>query len=183
MALPVPEIAAMEGDAKALFDKCLERFGIVPNVLRAYSVKPKKLMNFIRLYNEIMLGESGLSKLEREMIAVVVSSVNRCYYCLVAHGQATRQLSGDNQLSELLGMNYRIATLSDRQRAMLDFAWKLAETPHLVGEADRGALREAGFSNDDIFDICDVVGFFSMSNRMASGLEIIPNPEYHKMDR
>ena len=183
MALPVPEIAAMEGDAKALFDKCMERFGMVPNVLRAYSVKPKKLMNFIRLYNEIMLGESGLSKLEREMIAVVVSSVNRCYYCLVAHGQATRQLSADPQLSELLGMNHRVAELGPRQRAMLDFAWKLAETPYQVGEADREALRKAGFSNDDIFDICDVVGFFSMSNRMASGLEIMPNPEYHRLDR
>lgn len=183
MALPVPEISAMEGDAKALFDKCQERFGMVPNVLRAYSVKPKKLMNFIRLYNEIMLGDSGLTKLEREMIVVVVSSVNRCYYCLVAHGQATRQLSGDNQLSEMLGMNYRVAPLSPRHRAMLDFAWKLTEKPYEVNDADREALRKAGFSNDDIFDICDVVGFFSMSNRMASGLEIMPNPEYHRMDR
>jgi uncharacterized peroxidase-related enzyme len=130
-----------------------------------------------------MLGDSGLDKLEREMIAVVVSSANRCYYCLVAHGQAVRKLSGDPQLGEMLVMNYRVAHLLSRHRAMLDFAWKLTVTPHLIGEEDREALRAEGFSDSDIFDIADVAGFYNMSNRVASAVDMIPNPEYHQMDR
>ncbi|MHA1113422.1 MAG: peroxidase-related enzyme [Alphaproteobacteria bacterium] len=156
---------------------------MVPNVLRAFSARPNKLRTFTAFYNELMLGESGLSKLEREMIAVVVSSINRCYYCLVAHGQAVRNLSGDPELGELLVMNYRTAELSPRQRAMLDFAAKLTEDGHRVGEDDRQALRDAGFGDDDIFDIADVAAFFNYSNRIAHGLEVIPNREYHGMDR
>src|SRR5665647_1562060 len=92
------------------------------------------------MYNEIMLSPSGLSKLEREMVAVVVSSANRCYYCLVAHGAAVRQLSGDPELGEMMAFNYRVAQLDARQRAMLDFTWKLTTTPHLVDDTDRAAL-------------------------------------------
>src|SRR5690606_24312855 len=125
----------------------------------------------------------GLSKLEREMVAVVVSSANRCYYCLVAHGQAVRALSGDPQLGEMLVMNYRVAPLDARQRAMLDFAWKLTRTPHEVVQEDRKRLKDVGLSSEDIFDLADTVGFFNMSNRMAIGTDMIPNPEYHGMNR
>lgn len=183
MALPAPDEAALDDDIKAYYAKCREKLGIVPNVLQAYAFRQAKLRNFIALYNELMLGDSGLSKLEREMIAVAVSSVNRCYYCLVAHGQAVRKLSGDPQLGEMLVMNYRVARLSPRHRAMLDFATKLTETPHKVEEADREALRKAGFGDAEIFDIADVAAFFNMSNRMAAGVDMMPNPEYHKMDR
>jgi uncharacterized peroxidase-related enzyme len=117
------------------------------------------------------------------MIAVCVSSANRCYYCLVAHGHAVRQLSGDPELGEMLVMNYRVAELSQRHRTMLDFVWKLTLTPHDMSEDDRQELRDAGFSNQDIFDICDVAGFFNYTNRMAHALEMMPNREYHKMDR
>ncbi len=117
------------------------------------------------------------------MIAVVVSSANRCYYCLVAHGQAVRELSGDPQLGEMLVMNYRVVELSARQRAMLDFVWKLTKVPHEIAEADRQALRDAGFSDADIFDICDVAAFFNYTNRMAHGLDMMPNREYHAMSR
>ncbi len=117
------------------------------------------------------------------MIAVVVSSANRCYYCLVAHGQAVRQISGDPQLGEMMVMNYRVAELKPRQRAMLDYAWKLTETPRLVDEADRKGLAKVGFSEDDIFDINEVVGFFNLTNRMAHGLDMMPNPEYHAKNR
>jgi uncharacterized peroxidase-related enzyme len=134
-------------------------------------------------YNELMLSECGLSKLEREMIAVVVSSANRCYYCLVAHGQAVRRLSGDPQLGEMMVMNYRVAELEPRQRAMLDYAWKLTETPREISEADRQALRDAGFTDADIFDITDTAAFFNYTNRMAHGLDMMPNPDYHAMDR
>jgi uncharacterized peroxidase-related enzyme len=183
MALPVPDADAHDDDLRQYLDKCIEKLGFVPNVLKAYGLRPKKLRNFIQFYNELMLGDSGLSKLEREMIAVVVSSANRCYYCLVAHGQAVRRLSGDAQLGEMMVMNYRVADLPARQRAMLDFVWKLTTTPHLVDESDRNALRSHGFSEEDIFDIADVAGFFNMSNRVASAVDMMPNPEYHVMDR
>ncbi|MBI1207953.1 MAG: peroxidase-related enzyme [Azospirillum sp.] len=183
MALPVPEPATLEPDLQKYFAKCTEKLGLIPNVLRAYSLRPNKLRNFMALYNELMLGDSGLSKLEREMIAVVVSSVNHCYYCLVAHGQAVRQLSGDPELGEMLAMNYRVAELTPRQRTMLDFAAKLTESPQLSSADDRARLKDAGFSDQDIFDIADVVGFFNMSNRVASAVDMMPNRDYHAMNR
>jgi uncharacterized peroxidase-related enzyme len=135
---------------------------------------PRRLRAFSQYYNTLMLGPSGLSKLEREMVAVVVSSANRCFYCLVAHGQAVRRLSGDPHLGEMLVMNYRVAQLSERHRAMLDFAWKLTTAPSEVVEEDRGALRAAGLSQDEIFDLADVVGFFNMSNRFAIASDMMP---------
>jgi uncharacterized peroxidase-related enzyme len=181
--LSVPDPATLDDDLKALFARCAEKLGLVPNVLRAYSLRPQKLRNFIAMYNELMLAPSGLSKLEREMVAVVVSSANRCYYCLVAHGQAVRQLSGDPELGEMLVMNHRLARLEPRQRAMLDFAWKLTSEPAAIGETDRAGLREAGLGEEDIFDLVETIGFFNMSNRVASGLDIMPNREYHRRDR
>ena len=183
-ALPIAPDEALGEDLQKYFAKAQEKLGLVPNVLRAYTLRQERLRNFMNMYNELMLGkDSGLSKLEREMIAVVVSSANRCYYCLVAHGQAVRQYSEDPQLGEMLVMNYRVAELSPRQRAMLDYAWRLTATPFEISEADRKALRDVGFSNEDIFDITETVGFFNMSNRMAYGLEMIPNAEYHAMNR
>ena len=118
----------------AYFAKCEEKLGFVPNVLQAYAFDTAKLSAFVAMYNDLMLAPSGLSKLEREMIAVAVSSHNQCYYCLVAHGAAVRQLSGDPPLGELMAMNYRAARLSPRERAMLDFAVKLTAEPWLVEE-------------------------------------------------
>ncbi len=167
----------------AYFAKAREKLGIVPNVLLAYSFDEKKLRAFTDMYNDLMLGESGLTKLEREMIAVVVSSVNHCYYCLTAHGAAVRQLSGDPALGEMMVMNYRAADLSSRQKAMLDFAVKLTETPAKIEEADRAALREAGFTDRDIWDIASTAAFFNMSNRVAAATDMRPNPEYHALAR
>lgn len=181
--MPLPEVESLDEDIQAYFAKCDEKLGMRPNVLLAYTARPEKFRTFSRFYNQLMLAESGLSKLEREMIAVAVSSANRCYYCLVAHGQAVRQLSGDAQLGEMMVMNYRVAELSERHRAMLDFAWKLTTSPHDVGEPDREGLRKVGFSDDDIFDICDVTAFFNYTNRMAHGLDMMPNAEYHGMSR
>ncbi|MBV6632894.1 MAG: peroxidase-related enzyme [Alphaproteobacteria bacterium] len=179
----VPDETSLDDEHQKFFQLCRDKLGFVPNVLQAYSAREAKLRTFSRHYNELMLGDSKLSKLEREMIAVVVSSANHCYYCLVAHGAAVRQLSGDPELGEMLVMNYRTAALDDRQRAMLDFAWKLTTEPHQMGEADREALRQAGFSEEEIFDIADVTGFFNMSNRVASAVEMIPNREYHSAFR
>ena len=165
------------------FAKCDEKIGFVPNVLRAYAHDNAKLEAFAAFYNDLMLGPSGLSKLEREMIAVVVSSQNRCYYCLAAHGAAVRQLSGDPVLGELMAMNYRAARLEPRHRAMLDFAVLVTEMPWTVEEKEREALRTVGFSDRDIWDVAAVASFFNMSNRMASAVDMRPNPEYHGQAR
>jgi uncharacterized peroxidase-related enzyme len=152
-------------------------------VLKAYTFDMAKLSTFVAMYNDLMLAPSGLSKLEREMIAVTVSSYNRCYYCLVAHGAAVRQLSGDPPLGELMAMNYRAARLSKRERAMLDFAVKLTAEPWHVEEEDRERLRKSGFSGRDIWDIAAVAAFFNMSNRVASATDMRPNSVYHGQSR
>ena len=170
-------------ETRAYFDKCQEKLGMIPNVLLAYAFDEAKLQAFSMIYNDLMLGDSGLSKLEREMIAVAVSSVNHCYYCLTAHGAAVRQLSGDPALGEQMVMNYRAAELDQRQTAMLDFAVKLTEEPDKIVEADRQALRDAGFDDRDIWDISATASFFNMSNRMAAATDMRPNDEYHAMSR
>jgi uncharacterized peroxidase-related enzyme len=179
----LPDPADLDEDMRRYFEVCQEKLGLVPNVLRTFSRNQDKLRAFAQYYNTLMLAPSGLTKLEREMVAVVVSSANRCFYCLVAHGQAVRKLSGDPQLGEMLVMNYRVAPLPPRQRAMLDFAWKLTTAPWTVEAPDRAALRAAGLSEGEIFDLADVIGFFNMSNRFAIASDMIPNPEYHGMDR
>jgi uncharacterized peroxidase-related enzyme len=177
------EAASLSPAMAAYFEKCREKLGFVPNVLQAYAFDMAKLEAFVAMYNDLMLAPSGLSKLEREMIAVAVSSHNRCYYCLVAHGAAVRQLSADPVLGELMVMNYRAARLPRRQRAMLDFAAKLTAEPWRVEEKDRESLRKAGFSDRDIFDIAAVAAFFNMSNRVASATDMRPNSVYHGQAR
>jgi uncharacterized peroxidase-related enzyme len=181
-ALKLPAVP-FTADMAAYFAKCEEKLGFVPNVLKAYAFDMSKLGTFATMYNDLMLAPSGLSKLEREMIAVAVSSHNRCYYCLVAHGAAVRQLSGDPPLGELMAMNYRAARLSKRQRAMLDFAVKLTAEPWLIEEDDRAALRRAGFSDHDVWDIAAVASLFNMTNRVASATDMRPNSVYHRQAR
>jgi uncharacterized peroxidase-related enzyme len=184
MALKTPTMQdldeILDPEMKKYFAICQEKLGIIPNVLMAYASRPNKLRHFVSFYNEIMLGPSGLTKLEREMIALVVSSTNHCYYCVVAHGQAVRHMSDEPALAEMLVTNYRVASLSVRVTSMLDFVQKLTESPHLISDSDRQALRDNGFTDEDIFDIADTAGFFNMSNRVASGLDIRPNSEYHQ---
>ncbi len=181
--LPLPPRESLPPDLQKYFRICDEKIGFLPNVLAAYSFDEKKLRAFIGFYNELMLEDSPLSKLEREMIAVVVSSANRCYYCQVAHGQAVRELSGDPALGELLVMNYRAAALTPRQRAMLDFAHKMTVTPDAI--VDDGSCRaaDAGFDDRSIWDIASVAAFFNMTNRMATAIDMMPNPEYHAKSR
>ena len=180
-------LALQRGDLspamQAYFAKCQEKLGFVPNVLSAYAFDNAKLEAFVAMYNDLMLAPSGLSKLEREMIAVAVSAVNRCYYCLVAHGAAVRALSGDPALGELMVMNYRAARLSKRHRAMLDFAVKVTTESWKIEEEDREAVRRAGFTDRDIWDIAAVAGFFNMSNRVASATDMRPNTAYHAQAR
>ncbi len=182
-ALDLPMVDPLPEATQKYFDICTEKLGLIPNVLQAYAFDIDKLNSFAALYNDLMLADSGLTKLEREMIAVVVSSINKCFYCLVAHGAAVRELSGDPMLGEMLVMNYRVADLDERHKAMLDFAEKLTKTCNEIEEPDREALRAVGFSDRDIWDIASVVGFFNMTNRVASASDMRPNPEYHSANR
>lgn len=181
-ALDLPR-AELSPEMQAYFAKCEEKIGFVPNVLAAYAHDDAKLRIFADFYNDLMLAPSGLSKLEREMIAVAVSSENRCFYCLAAHGAAVRQLSGDPVLGELLAMNWRAADLSPRHRAMLAFSVKMTRESYAVGEEDRQALRDAGFTERDIWDVAAVAAFYNMTNRMASAVDMRPNGEYHARAR
>jgi uncharacterized peroxidase-related enzyme len=173
----------LDPDNAAYFAKCEEKLGFVPNVLAAYAFDNAKLRAFILMADDLMLGDSGLSKAEREMIAVAVSAVNRCHYCLTSHGAALRQRSGDPELGELVAQNWRAAGLEPRHEAMLEFCVKLTEAPDKMCEADRQGLRRAGFSDPDIWDIAAVASFYNMTNRMAAATDMKPNREYHYLAR
>jgi len=171
-----------EGDAppgvQALFDKANERLGFVPNVLRVYALRPNHLELWNAFYDDLMRGESALSREQREMIAVVVSTTNRCHYCIVSHSAYLRKLTGDPLLVEQLRTNYKYADLEPRDRAMLDFAVKLTEASSTCTEADIERLREVGWADEDIMDITQVAAMFNFTNRLASGLGWVPNEEF-----
>lgn len=181
--IPLPSREELPEDLQKYFAVCDKKLGMIPNVLAAYSHDAEQLRTFSRFYNALMFGESGLSSLEREMIAVVVSSQNHCFYCLTAHGAAVRQYSGDPALGELMVMNYRAAELSPRHRAMLDFAAKLTNHVDEIDEPDRQALRDVGFSEKDIWDIANVAAFYNMTNRVAAAVDMQPNKAYHGQAR
>ena len=160
-----------------------QKLGFIPNVLAAFAKFPKQFDGFTKLYNALMLGESGLTKLEREMIAVTVSSENHCFYCLVAHGSAVRELSNDPQLGERIAANFRSAELPKKQEELLNFTKKLTKDPSEIGENDRKKLRDVGYTDRDIWDISAIVGLFNMTNRLASATEMEPNNNYHNLAR
>ena len=183
IALELEQDEALTETQEKYLAVCDDKLGFIPNVLKAYSFNPVKFQAFTDMYNDLMLGPSGLNKQEREMLAVAASSVNHCFYCLTAHGAAVRQLSGEPKLGEEIVMNYRAADLSDRHRAMLDFATMMTKTPEAIEEQHRQVLRDAGFSDRDIWDIAAVVSFFNMTNRMATAVDMRPNDEYHAIAR
>ena len=166
----------------AYFKKCDEKLGFVPNVLKAFAFDNAKLEAFVEYRQQLVQNAESLSKLEIEMIATVVSSQNRCFYCITAHGNSVRQL-GDPVLGEQMVQNYRAARLPKRQRAMLDFAVKLTNTPWEVEEEDREKLRRAGFTDRDIWDIASITAFYNMTNRLASATDMRPNSIYHGQAR
>ena len=183
-ALPVPAPDSLDEDLRKYMDVCREKLGHVPNVMKVFSLRPAKMRTFIAKYNELMLsGETGLTRLEREMVAVVVSCANRCVYCITSHGQAVREFSGDPVLGDILTVNYREAELTPRQRALLDHAWKLTANPSEAGEEDRARLRDAGLTDEEIFDLTDVIAYFNYTNRMTHGLGMQPNEYYFGRNR
>ena len=177
--LDLPDHEKMPEDLQKYFDVCKEKLGLIPNVLSAYSHEHEQLRAFSRFYNSIMFADTGLSALDREMIAVVVSSRNHCFYCLTAHGAAVRELSQDPELGETISMNYLAADISLKQKKMLGFAVKLTDHPDKIESSDREELRNSGFSEKEIWDIANVASFYNMTNRVASAVEMKPNPEYH----
>jgi len=178
-----PDFDSLDDDLKRYIEVCRERLGLIPNVISANALDSERLRTFADGYNRLMLGEGSLSKAEREMIAVAVSSINRCFYCLVAHGAALREITGDPILAEAIAFNYRAADLSPRHRALLDFAAKLTADPADMDEADRAALRAVGCDDRTILEVAEVAAFFNMSNRIAAATGMLPNPEYHALAR
>ena len=172
-----------EDQVKNYLEIVQQKLGFIPNVLAAFAKFPKQFEGFTKLYNALMLGESGLTKLEREMIAVTVSSENHCFYCLVAHGSAVRELSNDPQLGERIAANFRSAELPKKQEELLNFTKKLTKDPSEIGENDRKKLRDVGYKDRDIWDISAIVGLFNMTNRLASATEMEPNNNYHNLAR
>ena len=172
-----------EDSLKEQYDQLIEPWGGVDNILKIHSLNPESLAAHVKLYKTLMYGKSPLRRTEREMIAVVVSSLNKCFYCQVAHGASVRELSSNPELSEELIMNYNIANITEKDKMMLQFSEKLTLYSHKIEDDDRNVLRKAGFSDEDIWDIISVVGFFNMSNRIASGTKMIPNKEYHSAGR
>ncbi len=166
-----------------LWKPSLEKLGFVPNVLRLYALRPDNLLAWNAWYDVAMKGDSGLTRAEREMIAVVVSVANDCAYCIAAHGAALRKLTKDPGLADAIAADHTTAPVEPRVRTMLDYAVKLTLRPREMSEADVAALRAAGWSDEDVMDVAEVTGLFNMSNRMASGLGWAPNPEYESLGR
>jgi uncharacterized peroxidase-related enzyme len=181
--LRVPEEQTLPEDIQELYTKNREKPGFVPNVFQAYSLRPQQLRGFIALYDSIMEAESGLTKAEREMIAVAVSAENHCFYCLVSHGAILRIRSKNPIQADTIAANYRAADLTPRQRAMLDYAVKITGASDTCVDDDIDALRAHGFSDEDIMDIIQTAAFFNYSNRVASALEMRPNREFYNMGR
>jgi len=181
--LSVPNEQTLPDDIQTIFADMRAKPGFVPNVYQAYSLRPQQLRGFIALYDAIMTEASGLTKAEREMIAVAVSAQNHCFYCLTSHGAVLRIRAKDEVLADTIAANYRAANLTPRQRAMLDLAVKITVDSASISDQDIAALRDHGFSDEDIMDIIQTAALFNYSNRVASALDLRPNREYHSMAR
>ena len=181
--LAVPSEDDVSPEVKELWAGPLEKLGFVPNVLRVYALRPQHLQLWWAFYDEVMRGDSGLSKAQREMIGVVVSTANRCHYCIVSHTAALRKLTGDPVLVEQLMTNHAYAAVDPKERAMLDYAVKLTKESSSCTEADIEALRDAGWTDEDVMDIAQVAAMFNFTNRLASGLGWRPNAEYFSLGR
>lgn len=175
--------AELPDDIQAIYEQNRAKIGFVPNVFRAYSRRPEHLRAFMQYHDVLMRGPSGLSRAEREAIVVVVSSENRCQYCMTAHGAALRVIGKDPVLAEQIANNWRTADLSPRLRQILTFASKVNEPQFAASDEEIDALRAAGFSDDDIWDIAAVAAFFGFSNRMAGTMDMRPNVEFYSMGR
>ena len=180
---PVPELKDLPEDIRDMMLAVQEKAGFIPNVFLVLAHRPDEFRAFFAYHDALMLRDSGLTKAEREMIVVATSGLNHCLYCVVAHGAILRIYARNPQIADQLATHHSRADITDRQRAMLDFAVKLARTPEAVGDADKAALRQHGFTEEDIWDIGAITGFFALSNRMAILTDMRPNDEFYLMGR
>lgn len=180
---PVPELKDMPEDIRARIVAVQEKSGFIPNVFLTLAHRPDEFRAFFAYHDALMEKPGNLSKAEREMIVVATSNVNQCQYCVVAHGAILRIRAKNSQIADQVATNYRKADITDRQKAMLDFAMKVSQTAHLVGEADFETLKAHGFTEDDIWDIAGISSFFGMSNRIANVTSMRPNAEFYSLGR
>ncbi len=180
---PVPDLSELPPDVRARIEAVQEKAGFVPNVFLTLAHRPEEFRAFFDYHDALMLKEGGLSKAEREMIVVATSSVNDCHYCVVAHGAILRIYAKNPLVADQVAINYRKADITDRQRAMLDFAVKVAVSPGQIDDEDFAKLSSHEFSEEDIWDIGAIAGFFGLSNRMANLIQMRPNDEFYVMGR
>lgn len=179
----VPEFSALPEDIQTRITEIQEKAGFIPNVFMALAHRPDELRAFMAYHDALILRPSGLSKAEKEMIIVATSAKNDCLYCVVAHGAILRIYAKDSKISEQIATDYTKADITDRQKAMLDFAVKTATHAAQIGEADFALLRDNGFDDEDIWDIGAITALFALSNRMASMAAMRPNDEFYAMGR
>jgi uncharacterized peroxidase-related enzyme len=180
---PVPAIADMPDDIRARILAVQEKSGFVPNVFLALAHRPDEFRAFFAYHDALMDKPGNLTKAEREMIVVATSSANQCQYCVVAHGAILRVRAKNPLIADQIAINYRKADITDRQRAMLDFAMKVALEAYAVNEADMEILHSHGFSQEDIWDISAIAAFFALSNRLANITHMRPNDEFYSLGR
>jgi len=180
---PPPEFAGLPRDVRERIEAVQEKSGFVPNVFLALARRPDEFRAFFAYHDALMEKPGGLTKAEREMIVVATSGVNDCLYCVVAHGAILRIRAKNPLIADQVAVNPRKADVTPRQRAMLDFALKVAQRSREVDDADYEALQRHGFSDDDAWDIAAIAAFYAMSNRLANALSIRPNDEFYAMGR
>jgi uncharacterized peroxidase-related enzyme len=180
---PVPPLGDLPHDIRERILAVQEKAGFVPNVFLALAHRPDEFRAFFAYHDALMEKRGGLSRAEREMIVVATSSANQCQYCVVAHGAILRVRARNPLLADQIAINYRKADIDARQKAMLDFAMKVALQSFLLGDADFAALQAHGFSQDDVWDIAAIAAFFGMSNRLANAMSMRPNDEFYSLGR
>jgi uncharacterized peroxidase-related enzyme len=181
--IAVPSPAELPAEVADEIGDISERIGFLPNVARLLAVTPRHFVGWWNYFDELMRGPSGLSKTQREMIAVVISAESHCPYCQAAHAAALRLRTKDAALVDRLAVNYRHVELDPRDRAMLDFAVKLTKTPEACGQSDVEQLRQVGYSDEDILHIVEVTAIFNYNVRLATATGLFPNVEYHDLGR
>lgn len=180
---PVPALDDLPADLQERILEVQAKTGFIPNVFLVLAYRPDEFRAFFAYYDALMLRDSGLSKAEREMIVVATSAANGCPYCVVAHGAVLRIYAKNPILADQLTANYRHADVTPRQRAMLDFAIKMARRPEEIEEVDVQTLREEGFSDEDVWDIGAITALFAMSNRLAHLTNMRPNEAFFSLGR
>lgn len=180
---PVPSLDQMPEDIRTRIVGVQEKSGFVPNVFLALAARPDEFRAFFAYHDALMEKAGGLTKAEREMIVVATSAANQCQYCVIAHGAILRIRAKNPQIADQIAVNYRKSDITERQKAMLDFAMKVSRSAETVGDADFDVLKRHGFSDDDVWDIAAIAAFFALSNRMANVTAMRPNDEFYLMGR